>query len=572
MITKMKTQLFGVWKVSALCFLVLVTLPCLALADTYDGGDNDKDNARLLSVWAEEPHDFPDANDEDWIKFDAEAGKRYRIEVANPEPNCYAEITLYYDINDPALSISDEGGKGNDVWLDWKFEQAGSYSVRIKNNETVNEENTGYNLTLSEIDDYEEDNSFFQAKQIPVKVNEPQHHNFHKSGDEDWMFFKKVSGCDKYDIILTTTAFSYDDVEVELYDADENFLISPSREENGSLIVTCKDCSGDYCYIRIKSSSDANIFDNNTGYDIKVDMAWGWSVGGKIKGLVLEKGTNLQIGEATIFLDNGNDPPAGIDTIILSNDTPFPGLIGLYETQDNFPLGTYTVSAQSQGYIISSCHSCSEKSCTDLCEVTISQSDELAWVDIYMEPENNNYSPPSQNTLRQDRDRDGRGSSSRDKRFPCRKYNSSVAGIVKDSTDCNDSDENEFPGNPEVCGDGIDQDCNGSDLSCSDTTTSTTSTSTSTSSTTTTIPPPICPTWYKDTDNDKYSDGTSQNSCQRPAGYKSASELQAISGDCNDNDKDIFPGNPEVCDGKDNDCDGYIDEEVMLTWYNLKVS
>ena len=39
------------------------------------------------------------------------------------------------------------------------------------------------------------------------------------------------------------------------------------------------------------------------------------------------------------------------------------------------------------------------------------------------------------------------------------------------------------------------------------------------------------------------------------------------SDDCDDRDANIFPGNTEICDGVDNNCDGTIDEGVTLTLY-----
>jgi Putative metal-binding motif/Secretion system C-terminal sorting domain/HYR domain len=66
--------------------------------------------------------------------------------------------------------------------------------------------------------------------------------------------------------------------------------------------------------------------------------------------------------------------------------------------------------------------------------------------------------------------------------------------------------------------------------------------------------------WYKDSDGDGYSDGTTITACAQPAEYYAAAQLTATSGDCNDANAAVNPGATEVCNGIDDDCDGQIDE------------
>ena len=81
-------------------------------------------------------------------------------------------------------------------------------------------------------------------------------------------------------------------------------------------------------------------------------------------------------------------------------------------------------------------------------------------------------------------------------------------GYTVDQGDCNDNDATVHPGADEVCEDGTDQDCNGTDMECPD----------------------------EDVDGDGYT---------------------ADQGDCNDNDASVYPGAEEVCeDGTDQDCNG----------------
>ncbi len=69
--------------------------------------------------------------------------------------------------------------------------------------------------------------------------------------------------------------------------------------------------------------------------------------------------------------------------------------------------------------------------------------------------------------------------------------------------------------------------------------------------------------FYHDYDNDGVGAESTGYSiaCTVPPYYS------AKKGDCNDNDEKISPASPEICDAKDNNCDGQIDEGLAVTSY-----
>ena len=104
--------------------------------------------------------------------------------------------------------------------------------------------------------------------------------------------------------------------------------------------------------------------------------------------------------------------------------------------------------------------------------------------------------------------------------------------------DCNDGNENSYPGAPETCGDG-DTNCDGK-----------------------VAPPntPGCIDFFFDGDKDGFGIATDKKCLCAEDTPWSATEA----GDCNDENKAIKPGASELCDTIDNDCDTSVDEPGAL--------
>lgn len=114
------------------------------------------------------------------------------------------------------------------------------------------------------------------------------------------------------------------------------------------------------------------------------------------------------------------------------------------------------------------------------------------------------------------------------------------AGTVSIPGDCDDSKAGVHPGAEETC-DNVDQDCDGkTDEDASD-----------------------AVLMYEDRDHDGYGYGTGFYVCEVEP------DTSYQGGDCRDNDQEVHPGAEELCNGKDDNCDGTIDEgyEASDTYY-----
>ena len=109
------------------------------------------------------------------------------------------------------------------------------------------------------------------------------------------------------------------------------------------------------------------------------------------------------------------------------------------------------------------------------------------------------------------------------------------AGFSEVAEDCDDANPDTYPGAPEQCND-VDDDCDG-----------------------VVDDDPELITWYLDLDDDGFGDGDLEvASCRRPDGYASNAA------DCDDDNKNVRPTAPELCNEIDDDCSGIADDGPQM--------
>jgi len=176
----------------------------------------------------------------------------------------------------PALATLEllprEGGRYEGVYSD--FPVFGSYPVAVYAMDTEGNTSLPAETTVKQgtgPDVFENDDTFGQSHVIILNHESAQQHNFHDTGDEDWVRFLAVSG--QTYTIKTSHLEPRCDTVITLYDIDSDgvtLLLSKNYKGYGEdeiLEWRCPLYMDGVYYVKI-TGDNSSFFGENTGYDL----------------------------------------------------------------------------------------------------------------------------------------------------------------------------------------------------------------------------------------------------------------------------------------------------------------
>jgi hypothetical protein len=234
-------------------------------------------------------------------------------------------------------------------------------------------------------------------------------------------------------------------------------------------------------------------------------------------------GTGIR--EYALYVSENNSPFTLYKDNITGNATPFTGTRGM--NYGFFTLATdqvgNTEALKKTAEVTASLTNCQEEICNGVDDDCDGQTDEGFTVTYYLDADGDGFGAlgsPKQGTT-------------------C----NPPTGYVLNSTDCNDNNAAIHPGATEICNNQVDDDCDGLvDEGCG------------------------IQRYYNDVDKDGWgrNEGSRLSATPIPGWVLKG-------GDCADFDATIYPGAPELANGRDDNCNGQADEGLPMLRYYIDV-
>ncbi|OQX03948.1 MAG: hypothetical protein BWK80_54595 [Desulfobacteraceae bacterium IS3] len=255
--------------------------------------------------------------------------------ISPPADAAITQVWATIDLTGESVFLTDENNDGIYEAVYNNFKNTDSYMIVFYAKDSKNNESdpaaSSVRKTASESDDYELDDEYSQSKIIVLEKF--QDHNFHKSGDTDWVRFYGISGL-HYKINVNNLS-SISNAVIEIYDSKEIKKLKNSENSaatEGKPVLLEWDCpaNGIY-YVKFKDFTDS--FGANVRYNVQISQPAA-PVSGQVNGTVTDSFTKTPIGNVIITTERRSD---------ISSQN------GVY-TLENHPTGTYMLTAEAEGY------------------------------------------------------------------------------------------------------------------------------------------------------------------------------------------------------------------------------